>query len=73
MKALVTGGGGFLGLYITEQPVARGDAVRVFCRGDYPRLHELRVELQRGYIRDAGAVADACAGIDSVFHTAAVP
>ncbi len=73
MKALVTGGGGFLGLYITEQLVARGDAVRVFCRGDYPRLHELGVELHRGDIRDAGAVADACAGIDAVFHTAAVP
>src|SRR4029077_11691771 len=42
--ALVTGGGGFLGLYIVEQLVARGDKVRVLCRGRYARLDELGVE-----------------------------
>jgi nucleoside-diphosphate-sugar epimerase len=73
MKALVTGGGGFLGLYITEQLIARGDDVLVFCRGDYPRLHELGVEIQRGDIRDKEAVAAACSGCDVVFHTAAIP
>lgn len=73
MKALVTGGGGFLGLYITEQLLARGESVRVFCRGDYPRLAELGVETVRGDVRDAGAVSRACEGIDTVFHTAAVP
>ncbi|TWU06685.1 3 beta-hydroxysteroid dehydrogenase/Delta 5--_4-isomerase [Symmachiella macrocystis] len=73
MKALVTGGGGFLGLYITEQLVARGEDVRVFCRGDYPRLGELGVEVQRGDVRDSAAVAAACAGMDVVFHTAAIP
>jgi len=72
-RVLVTGGGGFLGLYITEQLIARGEMVRVFCRGHYPRLDDLGVETVRGDVRDAQAVSDACKGIDLVFHTAAVP
>ncbi len=70
--ALVTGGGGFLGLYIVEQLVARGDRVRVLCRGKYPRLDELGVEYIAGDVRGAAVVANACAGIDTVFHVAAV-
>lgn len=73
MQALVTGGGGFLGLYIVEQLLARGDCVRVLCRGQYPRLHELGAERVQGDVRDAAAVARACAGVDTVFHVAAVP
>lgn len=72
MRALVTGGGGFLGLYIVEQLVARGEQVRVLCRGTYPRLNELGVECLTGDVRDASLVARACAGIDTVFHVAAV-
>ena len=72
MNALVTGGGGFLGLAIVEQLVNRGDRVRVLCRGDYPRLRELGVERVSADIRDAPQVAAACAGIDTVFHVAAV-
>ena len=72
MPALVTGGGGFLGLYIVEQLIARGETVRVLCRGSYPRLKELGVEALSGDIRDPGHVATACAGIDTVYHTAAV-
>jgi len=70
--ALVTGGGGFLGLYIVEQLVARGDRLRVLCRGKYPRLDELGVECVSGDVRDPVVVANACAGIDTVFHVAAV-
>ncbi len=73
MKALVTGGGGFLGLYIVEQLLARGDEVRVLCRGDYPRLSELGVDVIRGDIRDHDAVTNACNGVATVFHVAAVP
>lgn len=73
MKTLVTGGGGFLGLYITEQLVARGDEVRVFCRNRHARLTELGVDWYEGDVRDAQAVADACCGMDAVFHVAALP
>lgn len=72
MNVLVTGGGGFLGLYIVEQLVAAGANVRVFCRGEYPRLKELNVETVQGDIRDADAVLRACTEIDTVYHTAAV-
>ena len=73
MTALVTGGGGFLGLYVVERLVARGETVRVFSRGDYPRLRELGVETVRGDLKDVAAVADACRGVETVYHTAALP
>lgn len=72
MNVLVTGGGGFLGLYIVEQLVAAGETVRVLCRGEYKRLKELGVETVQGDIRDAATVNQACEGIDTVYHTAAV-
>jgi len=73
MRALVTGGGGFVGRYIVEQLVARGDEVRVFCRGHYPALEPLGIEIVRGDIRDSAALTRACTKIEAVFHTAAVP
>lgn len=73
MHALVTGGGGFLGRYIVEQLIARGDRVRSFARGDYPELRTLGVEVVRGDLQDTAAVAAACRGVDTVFHTAALP
>lgn len=73
MHSLVTGAGGFLGLYIVEQLVARGDRVRAFCRGAYHALDALGALTVRGDIRDHSAVARACEGIDCVFHVAAVP
>lgn len=73
MHTLVTGGGGFLGRYICEQLVARGDRVRSFGRGDYPELEKLGVEVVRGDITDASAVSAACQGVEAVFHVAARP
>ncbi|QEG34392.1 NAD-dependent epimerase/dehydratase family protein [Bythopirellula goksoeyrii] len=72
MHTLVTGGGGFLGRAIVEQLLARGDQVRSFSRGVHAELTELGVEVVRGDIRDAEAVAQACEGIECVFHTAAI-
>lgn len=72
MKALVTGAGGFLGLYIVEQLLARGDSVRALCRGDYPKLVSLGVDIVRADLQNAAAVRSACAGIDTVFHVAGV-
>jgi 2-alkyl-3-oxoalkanoate reductase len=72
MHALVTGGGGFLGGYIVEALLARGDRVRSFGRGDYPQLNAQGVEVVRGDIRDSAALAAACSGVECVFHTAAI-
>jgi nucleoside-diphosphate-sugar epimerase len=71
MHCLVTGGGGFLGRYICEQLVARGDRVRSFGRRAYPELEALGVDVVRGDITDMKAVRDACEGVDCVFHAAA--
>ncbi|MDO5567127.1 MAG: NAD-dependent epimerase/dehydratase family protein [Planctomycetia bacterium] len=73
MRALVTGGGGFLGTYIVERLLARGDQVRIFCRGDYPELAARGVEIIRGDLRTRPDVINACRDMDMVFHTASLP
>jgi 2-alkyl-3-oxoalkanoate reductase len=73
VKALVTGGGGFLGRAICEHLVRRGDSVRSFARGDYPDLRALGVDHVRGDIEDAGAVKKAAEGVEVIFHVAAKP
>ncbi len=73
MKALVTGGGGFLGGAIVRRLRARGDAVRSFARGDYSELRSLGVEVIRGDLADVASVSSAAAGCDVVFHVAARP
>jgi len=72
MRALVTGAGGFLGQYVVEQLLARGDQVRGLARGNYPELERLGVECVRGDLRDAQRVRSACAGVDVVYHVAGV-
>lgn len=72
MFALVTGAGGFLGQYVAEQLIRRGDRVRSFSRGTYPQLDKLGIETVTGDLRDSVAVASACEGIDVVFHCAGV-
>ncbi len=73
MHTLVTGGGGFLGLYVVEQLRERGHDVRVFCRGTYPRLEELGVQTVQGDLRERNAVVAACEGVETVFHVAGKP
>lgn len=71
MKALVSGGGGFLGSHLVKALLARGDEVRIIARGEYPELAKLGVTCVRGDITDAVATRAACEGMDVVFHTAA--
>ncbi len=71
MKALVTGGGGFLGQAIVKLLQARGAEVRSFSRNEHPALTALGVEHYRGELGDADAVAHAAEGCDTVFHVAA--
>lgn len=73
MKALVTGGGGFLGFAIVRRLLARGYAVRSFSRKRYAALADLGVEQLQGDLGDAVAVAAAVAGCELVFHVAALP
>lgn len=71
MKALVTGGGGFLGKAIVRLLRERGDQVRSFSRGEHPALAKLGVEHCCGEVGDAEAVNRAAADCDIVFHVAA--
>ena len=71
MKALVTGGGGFLGGAIVRKLLERGDSVRSLARGDYPELRALGVETIRGDVADRDVTFRAVDGVDAVFHVAA--
>jgi nucleoside-diphosphate-sugar epimerase len=73
VKALVTGGGGFLGLAIVRGLRQRGAEVRSFSRHAHAALDALDVEQHRGDVADATAVAAAIEGCDVVFHAAARP
>ncbi len=71
MKALVTGGGGFLGGAVVRLLRTRGDRVRSFTRSNYPWLDELGVEQSLGDLSKPEAVERAVEGCDTVFHVAA--
>jgi nucleoside-diphosphate-sugar epimerase len=71
MKALVTGGGGFLGGAIVRLLRTRKDEVRSLTRSAYPWLDELGVEQSLGDLADLEAVERAVEGCDIVIHTAA--
>jgi nucleoside-diphosphate-sugar epimerase len=71
VKALVTGGGGFLGGAIVRKLIARGDAVRSLTRSHYPWLAELGVEQFAGDLTDIGQLIKAAGGCDVIFHVAA--
>ena len=71
MKALVTGGGGFLGGAIVCRLVEREWSVRTLQRGRYSKLGELGVEQVRGDIADPDTASEAIEGTDIVFHVAA--
>ena len=72
MKALVTGGGGFLGRYIAEQLLQRGYDVSVMARGNYPELEASGIKVLRGDVTNADDVDRAVKGNDMVFHVAAM-
>jgi nucleoside-diphosphate-sugar epimerase len=72
MRALVTGGGGFLGSGITKALLKEGNEVSVMGRGLYPHL-PASVKILQGDIRDSEFVNSSLENIDTVFHTAAIP
>lgn len=74
---LVTGGAGFIGSHLVDALVARDHQVRVlddFSRGSVTHLAGVRerIDLVTGDITDPDVVRAATAGIDWVFHQAAL-
>jgi UDP-glucose 4-epimerase len=77
-KVLVTGIAGFIGSSIARGLLAEGATVRGIddmSSGKMGNLEEIagRIEFRQADIRDAQAMADACAGMEWVFHEAAIP
>ena len=78
MKALVTGGAGFIGSHIVDGLLERGYDVRIFDNLELPthaagRPAHLRprAEFMLGDMRDKDAVRKALQGVDVVLHQAA--
>ena len=73
MKALVTGGTGFVGSHLIEQLSRRGDSVRALVRpsGDRAFAESLGAEVVTGNLDDLDSLRRACEGCDIVYHSAA--
>ncbi|MBA3007616.1 MAG: NAD-dependent epimerase/dehydratase family protein [Proteobacteria bacterium] len=71
-KALITGGGGFVGKAIVRQLLAHGVQCLVVGRHAYPELESLGVTCRQGDIIDCGFIRECCQGVDTVFHVAAL-
>ena len=74
MRALVTGAGGFTGGHLARALAARGDEVVALVRQEMPAaaLKAQGIRLAIGDVRDRRAVERAAAGVDVVFHIAAI-
>ncbi len=75
-KYLVTGAAGFIGRSIAAALLARGEAVRgvdSFITGKRANLSGLEaMEFMEGDLADPAVCAQACAGVELVFHEAAL-
>lgn len=71
MRALVTGGNGFLGGAIVSKLLEQGHQVRSIARRASPDLQKKGVEVVQGDIADLRATEKAVSECDVVFHVAA--
>jgi UDP-glucose 4-epimerase len=75
VRALVTGGAGFIGSNLVRHLVERGDAVRVldnFSTGNRGNLADVDVEIVEGELRSYERVHNAVRGTEVVFHLGAL-
>ncbi len=78
VRVLITGGAGFIGSFLADHFLSKGDAVRVLDRLD-PQVHPAGapaylardVDLRVDDVRDGAAVRAALDGVDVVVHCAA--
>jgi nucleoside-diphosphate-sugar epimerase len=72
LKALVTGGTGFIGSHLTEALIRKGVQVRCLLRktSDLKWLKGLPIESVPGDCKDKASLSEAVRGVDWVFHLA---
>src|SRR5947208_12469171 len=76
MRALVTGGAGFIGSNLVDALLSEGHEVRVldnFSTGHRRNLDRAEVELVEGDLRSFERVSTAVRGVEVVFHQGALP
>jgi oxidoreductase len=73
VTVLVTGASGFLGGRLVEMLAERGESVRILARAtsDLRHLSHLQIQIVRGDLDDAAALAEAMRGVRVVYHCAA--
>jgi dihydroflavonol-4-reductase len=73
MKALVTGGTGFVGSHLVRGLLKRGAAVRCLARRSSPldNLKDLPIEIVYGDLRDQESLRKALHGCQTLYHCAA--
>ena len=73
-KVLVTGAGGFIGSHVVEELLKENVDVRALIRPgeSLTNLKGIDIEKVEGDVLDTGAVLKAMAGVETVFHLAAI-
>jgi nucleoside-diphosphate-sugar epimerase len=73
-RALVTGATGLVGSHIVERLVRDGWTVRGLARSEasHRSIVAMGAEAVNGDLSDGASLVAACAGVDTIFHTAAV-
>lgn len=69
---LVTGAAGFVGSHLVKALLQRGLRVRALVRNTPLNLTHANLDCFAGDTQDAAKILQACDGIDTVFHTAAM-
>jgi UDP-glucose 4-epimerase len=78
MKFLITGGAGFIGSHLVESLLAQGHHVKVFDNFSTGKQENLApfasssLEIILADVSNETALLAACAGVDGIFHLAAV-